>query len=87
MAHLLKLPRLQIFGLEDVTPEEIQEVNSAGDMMTPEAIMSVAAIEYALEDVRQNMGTEDAPSPGELTMPELSQILEGADTFKECQRE
>ena len=70
-------------GFENVTAEEINEVNTAGDTMTPEVIMDVATVEDVLEN--ENKSTEvEAPPPGELTMQQLSTILAGVDTFKEC---
>lgn len=58
----------QVSGMEDVTPEESKEISCAGNIMTHEAIMSVASI----EDAKQDMETEDAPRPGEHIMSEQS---------------
>ena len=69
-------------GFKNVTAEEINEVNTAGDTMTPEVIMDVATVEDVIEN--ENKGTAvEAPPPGELTMQQLSRILAGVDAFKE----
>ncbi|MPC39945.1 hypothetical protein E2C01_033498 [Portunus trituberculatus] len=45
--------------------------------------MDVATIEDVLESENQGKAVE-APPPSELTMQQLSRILAGVDTFKEC---
>ncbi|XP_045112523.1 tigger transposable element-derived protein 1-like [Portunus trituberculatus] len=71
-------------GFQNVTPDEIKEMNIAGDIMTPEVIMDVATIEDVLGNENQGKAVE-APPPGELIMQQLSRILAGVDTFKDQQ--
>ena len=52
--------------------------------VTPEVIMDVTTIKDALENAREGEAVEAPSPPGELTMQQLSRILAGVDTFKEC---